>query len=341
MLRMMRGDLEGATDFLEQALRHKPDAAEARFFRSTLLLSQGKLLEGWKDYEYRAQLPTVTPWPHSQPQWDGSPLEGKTLLVHADDGFGDAMHFVRYDAMLRQRARGGQVLLQVHPGLMRLLHLAGFRNLLPQGQPLPPFDLHVPLLSLPGLFGTTLENIPCDVPYLFADSRQVALWRERLAEGSGFKVGIHWQGNPKFAADRHRSISLAAFAPLTRVPGVRLFSVQKTYGREQLADARARGMDVVDLADSLDDFVDTAAVIQNLDLLVTCDTAVGHLAGAMGAPVWVALSAAPEWRWLRDREDTPWYPTMRLFRQPTLGDWDSVFARIASELAKRVSQPAG
>jgi hypothetical protein len=198
---------------------------------------------------------------------------------------------------------------------------------------LPPFDVQAPLLSLAGLFGTTPDTVPSAVPYLAAEPGRVETWRERLQVFPGFRVGIVWQGNRYYQWDRHRSIPLACFAPLAAVDGVGLVSLQKGPGADQLRTAH---FSVVDLGDALDPppggFGDTAAVLKCLDLVVCCDSVIGHLSGALGVPTWVALSAIPDWRWLLGRDDTPWYPSMRLFRQTTLGDWSDVFARMATAL---------
>jgi hypothetical protein len=204
------------------------------------------------------------------------------------------------------------------------------------GEPPPSFDVHVPLLSLPGLLGTTPSSIPADVPYLRADPRLVRRWRKELKPLAGFRVGIVWQGNASNKRDHLRSVALPLFEPLARVPGVRLVSLQKGPGSEQAAQA---GFGVLDLSGRLDEesgpFMDTAAVLANLDLLVSVDTAVAHLAGALGVPAWLALPLAPDWRWLLGREDSPWYPSLRLFRQCRPGDWDDVFRRIAAALPQR------
>jgi hypothetical protein len=197
---------------------------------------------------------------------------------------------------------------------------------------LPPFDLHAPLLSVPGILGTTLASIPATVPYLYADAERSEHWRRELGKFPSFRIGINWQGNPNYKNDRNRSFSLAQFAPLAAIEGVQLFSLQYGAGTDQLG-ALAGRFPVIDLGSKLD-LMETAAVIQNLDLVITSDTALPHLAGALGAQVWVALSFVPEWRWLLHRDDSPWYPTMRLFRQTAWGNWQEVFARIAEELKK-------
>ena len=299
----------------------------------------GRFEQGWAGYEWRWKCKEFGSLPPFQPPlWDGSFLDGRTILVHAEQGLGDTLQFIRYVPSLHQR--GGRVILMCQPPLVRLLTRSpGIERLLAHGDPVPEFDVHTPLLSLPRLLGTTLESVPADVPYLEAEPQLVEAWRHRLGSYPGFKVGIVWQGNPKFRLDRLRSIPLAQFAPLARVPGVHQFSLQKGPGAEQLAAVTDR-FPVTDLGRRLDDFMDTAAVLKNLDLVISVDTAIAHLAGALGIPVWVALPFAPDWRWLMGREDSPWYPTMRLFRQTRPGQWEDVFHHIAEALQRRLAAPA-
>ena len=210
-------------------------------------------------------------------------------------------------------------------------------QVLPQGEPLPAFDLHAPLFSLPRLLGTTsLERIPCDIPYLHCDQQLVRQWQARLdalaPRGQGLRVGIVWQGNPENKEDRRRSVPLAQFGPLRQVHGVTLISLQKGPGREQLAGLPG----LVDLGSELADLADTAAALQHLDLVVTVDTAVAHLAGALGVVAWVVLPFLPDWRWQLERTDSPWYPSLRLFRQSRPGEWDEVFERVAAAVRERL-----
>jgi len=211
------------------------------------------------------------------------------------------------------------VILECAEKLIKLLSRSpGIDHLIPQGKPLPDYDVYCPLMNVPGLTATSVEAIPADVPYIFPDPELVERWKQELAGEPGLKVGINWQWNPKYAGDRHRSIPLTLYEPLSRIPGVRLFSLQKNAGLEQL-DAMKGKLAVVELGRRLDEttgpFLDTSAVLVNLDLFITSDTAVAHLAGALGVPVWMPLSTTPDWRWMTHREDNPWYPTMRIFRQ--------------------------
>lgn len=326
------GQLDEAAAAYERAVELDPRFADARFGRALLWLLQGNYERGWPEYEWRFSR-AVTPSPHMvRPRWDGSPVSDKTVLIHSEQGLGDAFQFVRYLPLVKQRA--GQVVFECEPLLRPIFRdAAGVDVLVAKGEPTPPFDLQAPLLGLPGLFGSTLDNLPAAVPYLAADPRIVAQWRERLKGERDFKVGIAWQGSKQYFRDAVRSIPLRQFAPLAAVPGVRLLSLQKGEGIEQHADAR---FSIVELGSRVDSaagpFMDTAAIIQSLDLVVSSDTAVAHLAGALGAPVWLALSAAPDWRWLSHGQSCAWYPTMRIFRQRRLGDWEDVFRQMADAL---------
>ncbi len=301
-------------------------------------MSQEKFAEGWPEFAWRLKCRHFRPRVSGKPLWDGSPLAGRTLLVHAEQGFGDTMMFVRF---LRDAGKfGGRVVFEAQPALVPLLKASGIDDVHAAGEELPPFDVYLPLLSLPGVLNVSLEGLSVATPYLATDSELVQSWGETLAARPGFRVGIAWQGNPQYSFDRIRSIPLSRFAPLGEVNGVRLISLQKS-AQDQLAAVSDR-FGVEDLGPALDEgsgaFMDTAAVMKNLDLVITSDTATAHLAGALGVPVWVALGAWPDWRWFIGREDSPWYPTMRLFRQPTAGDWSLPFGDMARQLTALVEE---
>jgi tetratricopeptide (TPR) repeat protein len=340
---MNRGLWDDATQYIERILGLWPDNPEAHFFHGTLLLMKGEFAEGWQEFEHRMQCQNRFPRDFTQPLWNGSPAQGKTILVYAEWGFGDALQFLRYAPLVDERAAGAQVLIEVHHDMVPLLKESGFANVVDRGGAVRHFDYQIPLLSLPAVFETSLATIPAQTPYIVANPQRVERWRKRLSGIDGFKVGIHWQGSPAYSNDRQRSIPLTYFKALGQVPGVQLISLQKGMGTEQIAQL-SKTFSVIEFADMDDEggaFMDTAAVMNNLDLVITSDSAVAHLAGAMAVPVWVALGFAPEWRFLLDREDSPWYPSMRLFRQTVLDNWSELFDRIAGELARTiVREPA-
>jgi tetratricopeptide (TPR) repeat protein len=330
-----QGKLEEALASFQQAISLKPDFAEAHMNLGMAFLQLGQLERGWPEYEWRRRL---APSPPQPALWDGAALAGRSILVDClEQGLGDALQFVRYAPLVKER--GGTVILQCPEPLTSILSgCAGIDQVVVSGsQALAAGAVGAPLMSLPGIFGTSLASIPVRVPYLAADAALIDSWRQELAKYRTFKVGIAWQGNPRYKGDRHRSIPLAQFAPLVRVEGVRLFSLQKGWGAEQLEQVAGR-LEVVDFGPRLDEaagaFMDTAAIMKNLDLVITSDTATAHLAGALAVPVWVALQKVPDWRWLLDRPDSPWYPTLRLFRQSEPGNWGEVFERMAQELQK-------
>jgi tetratricopeptide (TPR) repeat protein len=323
-----QGKLDEAIACHRRALELKPDYADAHGNQSLLSLLTGDFQRGWAEYEWRWKTKESERRDFSQALWEGQSLEGRTILLHAEQGLGDTIQFVRYVPLVKQR--GGAVIVECQKPLLSVLtSCAGIDRLVERGEKLPAFDVQAPLLSLPGIFRTSLETIPADVPYLFADRRLIEHWRAELGPIAGLKIGIFWQGATTNPA---RIIPLSHFGSLAGLPGVRLLSLQKGVGVEKLQEARER-FPVTEVGSRLQGFMDTAAVLRNLDLLITCDTAVAHLAGAMGVPVWVALPFVADWRWLLNRSDSPWYPTMRLFRQKKLGDWAGVFEEIKAELA--------
>lgn len=330
-----QGRIDDALAQYRRTIRLKPDYPDGHWNHALLLLLLGDFRHGWLEYEWRRKMRNVGA-NIRQPLWSGAPLEGKTILLFTEQGAGDTFQFVRYAPLVQ--ARGGRVVLAARANLVPMLARSpGIDVLYAQGAQPPLFQFFAPLMSLPGIFETDLDSIPAQVPYLFADPELIEKWRSELASVDGLRIGVAWQGDPKYPGDRNRSFPLEHFAPLARVPGVRLLSLQKGPGREQI-EALSGQFPVIDLADRLDvsggAFMDTAAVMMNLDLVITSDTAIAHLAGGLGLPVWVALSKVPDWRFLLEREDSPWYPTMRLFRQPAVKDWPSVFQRMAHELTK-------
>jgi tetratricopeptide (TPR) repeat protein len=322
-----RGELSQAVERFRRSIELRPDFMEPHCNLALAYLKQGDFVRGWPEWEWRWRRPNYPPRPFPQPRWDGGDLTGRTLLVHCEQGLGDTLQFIRLLPLVKQR--GGRLVFECHPPLRSLLD--GFPDvdqMITAGEPLPDFDVEAPLLSLPGILGITLDNIPAKVPYIHVSDELVTRWRSEVA-GPGVRVGIAWQGSPQHKNDRRRSVALDRFAPLAEVPGVTLISLQKGFGSEQIARAQ---FPVVDLGNRLETFADTAAVLQSLDLLISVDTAVIHCAGAFGVPAWLLLCFESEWRWLVDRDDSPWYPSMRLFRQPNSGEWDAVFDRVAVEL---------
>ncbi len=318
-----------------RAIAINTTSPEAHYNYSLAMLTLGQLQQGWEEYEWRWKCKEFPSRPRdfTQPQWDGCPLEGRAILLHAEQGLGDAIQFIRYLPLVQRR--GGKIILECHGKLRRLLQpMAGGCQIVTRGQPLPAFDLHCPLLGLPRVFQTNLASIPKTVPYLQADAEDAERWRQRLANHSpAVNVGLAWAGSPIHQNDRNRSIKLAKLAALGRASGVRFFSLQKG---EAAAESKTppAGMELVDWTEELNDFADTAALVANLELVIAVDTAVAHLAGAMGKPVWTLLPIFPDWRWLLEREDSPWYPSMRLFRQSSWGDWDSVVTRVVEALSQ-------
>jgi Flp pilus assembly protein TadD len=329
-----RGAFADAEATLRQALRIAPDNAVLRYNWALLVLLLGRTEEAWDGWEQRFRAGAIPARPFGEPQWRSTALGNRTLLVHTEQGLGDVIQFARYLPGLRDPAIGGHVVFEAPPRLIRLLSSnPALPAMTPAEAKLPPFDTVIPLLSLPAR--TALPA--AQPPYLFAEPDREAAWAAHIGS-AGFRVGIAWQGNSGRFEDKGRSFPLALFAPLAAVPGVRLISLQKGEGEEQIAGAgfplqRLKGLDA-----GPDAFLDTAAVMANLDLIITSDTSIAHLAGALGRPVWVALRFVPDWRWMLDRTDSPWYPTMRLFRQRRDGDWPAVFADIAAALITQVGR---
>ena len=335
-LAMAELKLDDALAWFDRALALHPENADARTRRGQLALLMGDFASGWRDCEYRfGQTGNKRLPPFSQPLWRNDfPLAGKTILLIAEQGMGDALHFVRYVALVAEQSPGA-ILIEAHEALHPLLRtLPAPVTVLEPGRPYPAFDCYCPLMSLPFAFGTRLDTIPARIPYLAPDPRRAAQWEERLhGEGGGEprpRIGIVWSGSAELNNDFNRSIALKDFAALLP-PGRRVFSLQKDV-READAKTLAELPQIVQVGALLHDYADTAAAIAGLDLIVSVDTSVAHLAGALGKPVWILLPFLPDYRWLTERSDSPWYPAARLFRQTEAGDWSTVFAQVRQAL---------
>ena len=333
----LSGQYEEALSWFERAIARKPDHHEARFNLSLLALVCGDYVRGFEEYEKRWHLLEVQKPRLTQPEWQGEPLDGKTILLHAEQGLGDTIQCLRYVPLVA--ARGGRVIVRLERTLVRLA--AGLPEkvvITPTSAPLPAFDVWCPMFGLPRIFGTRLDSIPATTPYLGVRAVIAERWRQRLQNLSGLKVGLAWAGSPRHVNDFHRSIDFARLKPILDVAGVSFVSLQ----------VGPRGADVAALppgtimaaATELKDFAETAGAILNLDLVIAVDTSVVHLTGALGKPAWVMLPHSPDWRWLRDRADSPWYPSLRLYRQRRRGDWDEVIARVAADLRERAAASA-
>jgi tetratricopeptide (TPR) repeat protein len=316
----------------------RPEDAAAHVNAAFMLLLMGEFSAGWREYEWRRRLPDMLVPDVAIPPWQGESLAGKSILLQCEQGLGDSLQFVRYAPMVQQR--GARVVLACPQVLARLFAgVAGVDQVCVSGDVLPACDFRTPLLSLPWHFDTTLATIPCAVPYLTPLADDAARWAERLRGYPGLKVGLVWAGNPRSDqphanhVDRRRSMRLADFAPLADVAGVNFFSLQKGAPAAQAKQLPA-GMMLTDFMDEVGDFADTAGLVANLDLVIGVDTSVIHLAGALGKPVWVLSRKDGCWRWLLDRDDSPWYPSLRLFRQSAFGDWTAVVAAVTSALAE-------
>ncbi len=319
--------------YFEQAIALQPDFAQAHWNLSISLLVTGNFERGWPEYEWRLKTPELagTEKRFVQPAWQGERLDGKRILLHAEQGFGDSIQFIRYAPLIAQR--GGRVLVECRPGLKRLFEtVRGIAQVIDRGESLPAFDVHCALLSLPSRFEASNGNIPADTPYFRLEPSLSARWRARMPDSGGkARIGLAWAGNPDHSDDRNRSISPDRFSALAATRGAAFFSLQKSVGAGR-APPVPPAVSLCDLTGQVDDFADMAALISNLDLVICVDTSVAHLAGALGKPVWVLLPYASDWRWQLGREDSPWYPSMRLFRQRQRGDWDDVLRRIGHQL---------
>jgi tetratricopeptide (TPR) repeat protein len=327
---------EAAASYRE-ALRLRSDFPEAHVGLGCSLLLAGRFEEGWKEFEWRWKTKQLSGGARnfSAPLWGGEAIVGRIILLHAEQGLGDTLMFCRYVPLI---TAGARVVLEVQAPLVRLLaRLPGIMEIVARGDRLPSFDLHCPLLSLPRVFGTTLDTIPAATPYLAADPARTADWRRRLSGIDGLRVGLVWAGgqHPNATVNRHRSITLDTMAPLGDASGASFISLQKGEPATQTANAPG-GMALHDFTADLRDFDDTAALIEALDLVISVDTAIAHLAGALGKPIWLLNRFDTEWRWLVGRDDSPWYPHLLHFRQPAPGDWKNVI-RAARDALRRLA----
>jgi tetratricopeptide (TPR) repeat protein len=335
------GRSEEALDCIDRTIREQPDLAIAHLNRAIVLLRLGDYTRGWAEYEWRLEGKEFSPRKLPGPRWQGEPLAGRTILLYSEQGLGDTLQFIRYAPHVKER--GGRVLVECQRPLIGLAQsCAGIDLVIAKGDALPAFDVQASLLSLPHVFGTTVETIPTPIPYLSSDAASVTEWAARLAPIVGLRVGIAWQGTTKHFRDRSRSFPLCLFEKLARIEGIRLISLQKGHGVEQLRELNDR-FPVIDFGESVDpgfaEMKATPAIMMSLDLVITPDTSLAHLAGALGVPVWIPISYVPDFRWLLDRDDSPWYPTVKLFRRSSTGGWEEVFERMAELLATRPLTP--
>jgi tetratricopeptide (TPR) repeat protein len=337
------GYVKEAIELYERSLVYKENAV-TRLNLAIAYLTAGDLERGFSAYEYRWQSRGCE---HNDflGQWHGENLQGKTICIHSEQGFGDTFMFMRYLKMLKEM--GACVFFVVHPALKTIISLCPYIDMVTTyDDPLPESDYFCALLSVPYVLKTRLETIPATIPYLCADAQLVDLWKQRLADDSHFKVGICWHGKADYQKSctstflAARSCQLNSFKPLAAIPGVRLYSLQKIYGVDQIELCDAAGwLEIFDESFDRDHgrFMDTAALIQNLDLVITIDTSVAHLAAGLGTPTWILIPEPADWRWMRNRTDTSWYPEVRLFRQQTPGNWAAVIETISYALAKEVT----
>jgi tetratricopeptide (TPR) repeat protein len=331
---MVKKEIVEALWYYRKTLELEPEHALGHCNISLIHLLTGSFTEGWEEYPWCLMLEElgIIKGRNSIPGtlWDGSPVAGKTILIPAEQGFGDTIHFIRYAPLIQKL--GARVIIRCQNELVTLFRsLENIEQVIPWESTLPDFDVYCPVMSLPYVFRTTSETIPAKIPYLRADHNSVQRWRNKTQGIHGLKTGLVWAGNPDYRWDHNRSCELSDFSALFLISNVAFFSLQKGNAARQARHLPA-GVQLIDHTKEIHDFSDTAAFIQNLDIIISVDTAVAHLAGALGKPVWMLLPFVPDWRWMLDREDSPWYPTMRLFRQDSPGDWGPVIQRLKTML---------
>jgi len=342
------GRCQDAIQVFKKLLQLTPNYALAHFNLSAALLSTGNFKEGWEEYEWRWQAYNETPKRFTQPLWNGADISGKKILVYAEQGLGDTLQFIRYAQVLKQK--GAYVIIETQAALAPLLRLCPYiDHVVVRNEALPDFDYQIAMMSLPHVLGTTPETVPNELPYLFADPKLVATWKEKLSADKNFKIGICWHGNGRYPTQalRHaveaKAIPLKKLAELTKLGNVSLYSLQRFDGTDQIAfldKSTPIHQFPADFDVANGRFMDTAAVMKNLDLVLTIDTSVAHLAGALNVNTWLLLPDPADWRWIIGRDDSPWYPGMRLFKQQKRGDWDGLLETVAQELRKIVTQRA-
>jgi Flp pilus assembly protein TadD len=328
--------LDEALECYRRATALRLEFLPAVINESLVLLLMGRYDEAWPKYEWRRRLPMLHRNQRAQPQWQGEDIAEKTILLHSEQGFGDTIQFLRYVPLVAERAR--HVVLEIPRPLVRMAASLPVANItiVPNNRPPPAADVHVPMLNLPRIFGTRVASIPGRVPYLMPRRPLVERWAQRLGADRRFKVGLAWAGNPEHKGNRSRSLTLGRLAPLLALGDIGWYGIQ--VGRPAEEIKRLPQGTLIDLSPQLTDFAETAGAILNLDLVIAVDTAVVHLAGALDRPTWIMIAYSPDWRWLLDRNDSPWYPSVRLYRQPAPGDWDSVITRVAIDVAARAAR---
>jgi len=324
---MYKEELEESLAWFRKSAELDDANIAAKVYTAFALFMMGNMREGWIEYEKRLKLKELQDLNYTRPRWDGSPLEGKTVLLLREQGFGDNLQFVRYAQMVAEC--GGEVILLAQGSLLRLFKTVPGCSFVLEATPEPKyFHRYCPLMSLPYIFGTDENSIPANVPYIHADEADIETWRKRLEPYRGLKVGLVWRGNPEHNNDRFRSTSLAEMTRLLSIPGITFFSM--VLNRPEFESTLPEGL--VDITDGFGDYADTAAAIANLDLVISVDTSVCHLTGALGYPVWTMLPRAPDFRWGLKGTQSPWYPSMTLYRQEVLGDWSTVYDRMEADL---------
>ena len=329
-----QGEPNRAIEYFREAINREPEFAVSHFDLATQLLQLGSFAEGWREYEWRWDYDGRIPprQGFAPPVWDGSQLGGEIVLIWSEQGFGDVIQFARYASLIQQR--GATVWLQTDPRLARLMETCcGVSKVVTGDESIGAFDFQIPLMSLPHIFGTTLNTIPSQVPYLSAPACDHPDLAPLKSTSSALRIGIAWESGTSYLNHEWRDCSAAHFRRLAQIPGVSLYSLQFEDSNQKLDP----DLNITDLSSSIGDFATTAALVDALDLIITVDTALTHLAGALGKRVWTLLNQRSDWRWMLDRDDSPWYPTMTLFRQPTLGDWSSVFAEVEQAVYSEIA----